>query len=364
MREKIKSRKELSEICGKLKRENRKIGFTSGVFDLLHAGHVDYLVKAKDICDVLVVGVNSDASVRRFKEKNRPVIPEVERAKVIAGLEAVDYVFIFGERRNRKNIESLKPDYYIKAGNYSKKELTSAKVIEKFGGEVKLIEPVYKVSSSGIIEKIIKKSDFSGYSNRETVEKDKTVCFRDEPPEISKAVFLDRDGTINEEIEYLHEVENFKLLPNAVEGVKEMQRAGYKIVIITNQPGIGLGYFEKEDFYRVNKRMLREFSSAGISVSKIYFCPHSKSENCMCRKPGTALIIRACRDLNLDISMSYFIGDKTSDIEAGKRAGAKTILVKTGSGGDDKRFDIKPDYTAEDLLDAASYIKTVLSCMS
>ena len=357
MKEKIKSRKELSEICGKLKRENRKIGFTSGVFDLLHAGHVDYLGKAKDLCDVLIVGVNSDVSVRRFKGKNRPVIQEGERAGVIAGLEAVDYVFIFGERRNRKNIESLKPDYYIKAGNYSKEELTSAKVIEKFGGEVKLIEPVYKVSSSGIIEKINRIGNLPGYSGRETVEKDKTVYFRDTLPDVSAAVFLDRDGTINEDVEYLHEVENFKLLSNVIEGIKKMQRMRYKIVIITNQPGIGLGYFKKEDFYRVNKRMLREFSSAGINVSKIYFCPHSKSENCECRKPGTALIVRACSDLNLDVSMSYFIGDKTSDIEAGKRAGAKTILVKTGFGGDDKRFDAKPDYTAKDLLDAAGYIE-------
>ncbi len=100
--------------------------------------------------------------------------------------------------------------------------------------------------------------------------------------------------------------------------------------------------------YRENRIFLSRYN---------HYSPHSKSENCECRKPGTALIIRACRDLNLDISMSYFVGDKTSDIEAGKRAGARTILVETGFGGDDKHFDVKPDYIAEDLLDAARYIK-------
>ena len=347
MRDKIKRREELAHICEVLRKQNKKIGFTSGVFDLIHAGHVDYLEKAKGMCDVLIVGVNSDVSVKEFKGKSRPFTPQDERARIVAGFDAVDYVFIFDERRNKKNIELLKPDYYIKAGDYSKGELTSGEVIEKLGGEVKLVEKTGSLSTSDIIERILKKK---------VVEEGYAVHFSRTPAKVSLAVFLDRDGTINEDVGYLHEPEKLKFLPNVFEGVKKMRDMGYKIVVITNQSGIGLGYFTNEDFYSVNTKMLKGFSAAGIILSKIYFCPHSKDEDCECRKPGTALIERARSDLNLDITRSYIIGDSTLDIEAGKRAGAKTILVRTGFGGSDGNFDVEPDYTADDLLDAANYI--------
>ncbi len=366
MRDKIKGREELAELCEGFRKQGKKIGFTSGVFDLIHAGHVDYLEKAKSICDILIVGINSDAGVRKFKGNARPIVPEDERARIIAGLEAVDYVFIFGERRNKKNIELIKPHYYIKAGDYSKAELTSAEVVEKLGGQVKLIEKTFESSTTDIIEKILTSlptpagragADRSTYvSAGKVVEKGKAVHFPLLPAKVSPAVFLDRDGTISEEVEYLHEPEKFKFLPNAARGIKKMQDMGYKIVIVTNQGGIGLGYFSKEDFYRVNRKMLKGFSSADVTISKIYFCPHSKSEGCNCRKPNIALINRACSDLNLDVSRSFMIGDKTSDIEAGKRAGCKTILVRTGFGGRDEEFDVEPDYIADNLLDAADYI--------
>ena len=154
MKDKIKSREKLAGLCEKFRKQGKKVGFTSGVFDLIHAGHVDYLEKAKSICDILIVGMNSDASAKKFKGDNRPITPENERAKIIAGLEAVDYLFIFGERRNKKNIEVIKPHYYIKAKDYSRAELTSGEVVEKLGGEVKLIEPAFLTSTSAVIEKI------------------------------------------------------------------------------------------------------------------------------------------------------------------------------------------------------------------
>ncbi len=356
MREKIKTREELASLCEDFRRQSKRVGFTSGVFDLIHAGHIDYLEKAKGMCDILIVGINSDASVKRFKGLSRPVLPERERSRVVAGFEAVDYVFVFNERRNKRNIELLKPHYYIKAGDYSKEELTSAEVVEKLGGEVKLIKTSFDISTTGIIEKIRSEEDVSASHAEETVEKDEFVHFPRRAGKSSPAVFVDRDGTINEDILYLHEPEKLRILPYAVEGIKKMQDMGFRIIIVTNQAGIGLGYFSKEDFYRVNKKMLGELSSAGISVSKIYFCPHGKEEGCECRKPGIALITRACSDLNLDMSRSYFIGAQTSDIEAGRRAGLKTKLMRTGFGGSDKKFDVKPDYVAADLLDAAGYI--------
>lgn len=352
IKDKIKRREELVEICRRLKAENKKIGFTSGVFDLIHAGHVEYLEKAKALCDVLIVGLNSDASTSAFKGAGRPIIPETQRALVLAALEPVDYVFVFDERRNKKNIELLQPDLYIKAGDYSTSQLTSKEIVEKVGGEVKLIPITIPVSTTDIISRITQ--NMAGALR--VIEEEQATHLSYRPLKTGPAVILDRDGTINKEIEYLHEPEKFVFLPGALEGMKKMQDMGYRIVIVTTQAGIGLGYFTKEDFYRVNRKMLQEVAKKGITIDRIYFCPHGKQEMCPCRKPEPGLIRRAKEDLNLDLSKSYVIGDKTSDIEAGRRAGTRTILVRTGHAGQDGEFDVKPDFVADNLLQAADYI--------
>jgi len=348
--DKIKTRSDLSALCQKLRESGKTIGFTSGAFDLLHAGHVDYLEKAKEICDVLVVGVNSDLSVKRYKGENRPVISENFRIKVVAALESVDYVFLFEERRNKKNIELLRPDFYIKAGDYNRNSLTSAADVESYGGEVRLIPVADSISTSSIIEKI---AGLEGGEKTNWVEIENAVYKKIRPAKKSPALFLDRDGTINEEVLYLHNPDELKIIPGVLEGVKKFQNMGYRIIIVTNQPGIGLGYFPESDFYAVNRRMLKSFSDAGILVDKIYFCPHSKSQECDCRKPEQDLIKRAEEDLNIDLSKSVMIGDKTSDIETGKRAGMTTFLVKTGFAGKDEEYDVVPDYEIASIKEAA-----------
>lgn len=351
--DKIKSRETLKAICKVLKGEGKTVGFTSGAFDLLHAGHVDYIEKAKALCDILVVGVNSDASIKKYKGEKRPLVSEHQRAKVVAALESVDYVFIFHERRNQKNIEALKPNYYIKAGDYKPEELTSKDTVEEYGGEVRIIPVKEEISTTDLVEKTAR---LAGESGEHFVEEDGVVHIQRRPFKRLPAVFLDRDGTINVEVSYLHEPEKFALLPNALEGIKKFQDMGYRIIIISNQPGIGLGYYSEEDFYRVNRIMLTAFSNGSIRVDKIYFCPHSKSERCSCRKPNQALIERAKNELNVDISQSFFIGDKTSDMETGKRAGMRTILVRTGFRGEDGDFSGEPDFWADDLMDAADIV--------
>jgi D-glycero-D-manno-heptose 1,7-bisphosphate phosphatase len=353
MQDKIKTRQSLVRICQNLRSQNKTIGFTSGAFDLLHAGHVDFLEKAGQICDVLIVAVNSDASVKKYKGPGRPIIPLKQRLLLVAALESVNYVFSFDERRNHKNIEILRPDYYIKAGDYSDKQLTSKETIEKFGGEVRLIPLKQPVSTSGIIESICADS---GKGAEKWIEFENAVHLERKSVKTAPAVFFDRDGTINEELDYLDDPMSFRLLPNVRDGMKKIQDMGYRIVILTNQPGIGMGYYTKHDFYRVNKTMLSQLSGAGILVDKIYFCPHSMAENCDCRKPGQALIERARTELNLDLSHSVIIGDRTSDIATGKRAGMKTVLVKTGAKGKDGLYQVESDYQAKNLLDAANWI--------
>ena len=353
IKEKIKTRDELVPICESLRKRCKTVGFTSGAFDLLHAGHADYLEKARAFCDVLIVGVNTDRSVKEYKGPDRPIVPESHRIKLVAALQSVDYAFLFDERRNQKNIEALKPKYYFKAGDYQKESLTSTETAQQFGGEVRLIPVTESASSTKIIEKILTSGE---YRSERWIENEKAVHIERIPAKTAPAVFLDRDGTIIEEMDYLHEPERLRILPNAMEGVKRFQDMGYRIVILTNQPGIGIGYYSKEDFYRVNRTLLKSFSEKGILVDKIYFCPHSKSEKCACRKPEQTLIQRARQELNLDLSRSVMIGDKTSDIETGRRAAMRTILVRTGFKGGDGEYRMKPDFTVTDLLEASQRI--------
>lgn len=349
---KVKSRQELADICVTFRQQGRRIGFTSGVFDLLHAGHVDYLEQARSTCDVLIVGINSDTSVQKYKGQGRPVIPQDQRAKVVAALEPVTFVFIFDERRNAKNIELLKPDYYIKAGDYQKSQLTSKEIVEQYGGQILLIPIKEQISTSAIINKLRNVDTLMG----SVIETRYGVHFYLQPEKIRPAIFLDRDGTINKEVEYLHEPEKFELLPGVGAGLRKLQDLGYRLVIVTNQAGIGLGYFTTEDFYRVNRKMFKELAAFDVKLDRIYFCPHNVTDKCRCRKPDTGLIERAQSDLKIDLTNSYIIGDKTEDIELGQRSGIKTILVKTGHAGRNHIFTVTPDCIAENLEDAVTKI--------
>lgn len=363
----IKTRSDLIFVCEQLKKKSIKIGFTSGTFDILHGGHLAYLKDCKNYCDVLFVAVNSDASVKAYKSPQRPIIPQNERIALVDALKAVDYTFIFEEKNNHENIKTLKPDIYLKAGDYSKATLSSSPIVESLGGKIKILPFKEGLSTTFIIERIVDiygKKEIYPSSKQKKKDDERNILMPAIPTpgsQISKAtVFLDRDGTINEEIEYLHQKEKFKLLPKALEGIKKLQEMGYRIAVVTNQAGIGLGYFTEEEFYTVNKVFLKSCHEQGIIIDKIYYCPHSKRDNCDCRKPNIGLFTRASHDIPADLKKSIIIGDKTSDIQAGKNANIYTVLVKTGHGGKDLEYSAKPDYVASDLLDAANHIENAL----
>lgn len=337
------SREEAIRLRDDYRKAGKTVGFTSGVFDLLHAGHVAYLTKASEIVDALFVGVNADSSVKSNKGELRPINPERQRAEVVAGLRAVAHVFVFDELNNNVNIELLKPDVYIKAGDYSVDKLTSRHIVESYGGRIEIIPFKEGHSTTSIIDKI------------------SVAAITREGPEIphlrSPAVFVDRDGTINEHVEYLSDPKRFAEIPGSFAALKHLKDLGYRIIIVTNQPGIGLGYFSKEEFFAVNREMMRQAAAVGGAIDKIYFCPHSKAEDCPCRKPEPFFLRRAEEELNIDLSASYVIGDMTSDVQLGKNGGAHTILVRTGRGGADGMFKVSADYVANDLTDAAAWIE-------
>ncbi|NPA13215.1 MAG: D-glycero-beta-D-manno-heptose 1,7-bisphosphate 7-phosphatase [Aquificae bacterium] len=173
----------------------------------------------------------------------------------------------------------------------------------------------------------------------------------------NKAVFLDRDGVINEDYGYVHRIEDFHIYPEVFPALRKLQEAGYKLLIVTNQSGIAVGYYTEEDFHRITDHMLSVFEREGIKIDKVYYCPHHpegiKPEytmECDCRKPNSGMIKQGIQEFNIDPSQSFLIGDKENDIKAAHKEGIKAALVKTGQG---KKYiqETTADYIGENILD-------------
>ena len=196
---------------------------------------------------------------------------------------------------------------------------------------------------------------------------------RDWPPapvaKYRRAVFLDRDGTINVDTHYPFEAESLELIPMALRGMRVLARLPLDIIVVSNQAGIALGLFTQAQMSHFNADLRSRIERAEGRVDAFYFCPHLEPKHlppgiapCECSKPAPGMLLEAARDFQLDLSGSFLIGDKTSDIAAGKSAGCVTILVQTG------RIDkeagerlIKPDHIAYDLYEAAQVVLSYLS---
>ena len=153
----VKTLDEIMILRKQFKNENKKVVFTNGVFDLIHAGHVDYLIKAKSLGDVLIVGMNSDASVKRIKGNSRPILAEKERAFIISNLKPVDFVTIFEEDTPANLIQNIIPDVLVKGADWSLDKIVGREIVEANGGEVKAIQFVNDQSTSKIIQSILDK---------------------------------------------------------------------------------------------------------------------------------------------------------------------------------------------------------------
>ena len=172
-----------------------------------------------------------------------------------------------------------------------------------------------------------------------------------------RAVFLDRDGTIMEDSNYVGDVERVLVIPGAPAALKRLQEAGYKLFIITNQSGVGRGYFTHEAVEAIHSHLDKYFGQTGVKFDRYYVCPHHPEDNCDCRKPKPKFLLDAAREYGLDLSRSFMIGDRTSDLQAGINAGVPTILVLTGVGRQTlAKQEAKPDHVAEDIGAAATWI--------
>ena len=178
---------------------------------------------------------------------------------------------------------------------------------------------------------------------------------------LKKAVFLDRDGTINEESEYLYRIEDCRFLPGVREAVKRLNSAGYLVVVVTNQSGIARGYYSESDLEKLHQYMEKEFAVSGARIDGWYYCPHhpnfpAEKAACDCRKPLPGMLQAASGELGIDLSSSWMIGDKSVDAEAGIAAGCRSILVRTGYGAAESAVAPAGAIIVDDLAAAVDVI--------
>jgi D-glycero-D-manno-heptose 1,7-bisphosphate phosphatase len=177
-------------------------------------------------------------------------------------------------------------------------------------------------------------------------------------------VFLDRDGTINIEKDYLYRIEDFEFIPGVPLAIKTLKDAGFLVIVVTNQSGVARGYYQLSDVDLLHAHIQRCLSAFGATVDAFYVCPHHPTEGlgefrreCQCRKGAPGMLLQAADDFDIDLKKSYIVGDKLADVEAGERAGCSTIMVKTGHGEKASRNLLAGKTpVCEDLSDAVAVI--------
>lgn len=182
---------------------------------------------------------------------------------------------------------------------------------------------------------------------------------------MKQAVFIDRDGTISEEVGYINHLSRFRLFPYAATAIKHLHNAGYLVILVTNQAGVARGYFSEEMVHTIHQKMTEELAAGGAALDAIYYCAHHPSVgeapyrlDCDCRKPKPGLLQRAAHEFNIDLANSWMVGDRYSDLELAVNAGVKSVLVLSGYGRGEwehhsQNWTIQPDLVAEDLGQAA-----------
>lgn len=198
-------------------------------------------------------------------------------------------------------------------------------------------------------------------------EVERGVVARSSLRDPAPAVFLDRDGTLNEEADGLRSIDQLRLIPGVAGAVQELNRAGFRVVIVTNQPVIAKGYVTEPELRRIHNKLESLLGLEHAFVDRIYYCPHHPDSGfpgerpelkvvCQCRKPSPGMLLQAARELNLDLTRSWMVGDTTIDMQCAQNAGVRSILVRTGHGGRDGKFNVQPGSTFDTLADAARFI--------
>ena len=297
------------------KRMGKTVVWTNGCFDLLHAGHVRSLRAAKALGDILIVGLNSDACVRAIKGRMRPLMPEQDRVEVIAALEAVDYVTLFDDPEPSPVLARIQPDIHCKGEDYAPgtgRPVPERDIILAYGGRIEFLPLFEGRSTSQIVGRILASTNGAP----------------GEASKLNRAIFLDRDGTIIEDVGYLSDAQSIRPLSGSLETLRALSESGWLLIVITNQSGVGRGLISSEELLEVRSDFEAIMRRAGAPITATYCCVHTPEENCGCRKPSPSLFFQAATENRIDLSQSWMIGDRESDILSGRSAGCSTIWLR------------------------------------
>lgn len=175
----------------------------------------------------------------------------------------------------------------------------------------------------------------------------------------NRAVFLDRDGVLMQDSNYVGHVDRVILIDHAPQALRRLQEAGYRLFVVTNQSGVGRGYFTREAVDEIHALLDQHFAQAGVKIDRYYICPHHPDDNCDCRKPKPKSLLAAAKEFDLDLARCFMVGDRASDIQCGLNARTRTVLVLTGAGGETQvTGNVQPEYVARDIGAAVDWILT------
>jgi|GEM_PF-496295 len=360
---KIKSREEIIEIADRLRAAGYSIVTTNGAFDLLHIGHLKMLQEAKSLGDVLIVGVNSDRSIRRFKGPNRPINSERDRAEMLAALACTDYVTIFDELTPVPLLDAIKPRYHVNSPEHGY-ACIEKEVVLRHGGEIYISRLVEGLSTTTLIEKILQ-----AYARPAP-----RAIFLDTgdllKPECREAEERSRRAVENGETAYPSPLSRFSapwssvLDEKVLQVLSQFRQAGYRLILLANHPEVAMGLRTEEELEERYGEVRRFLKALGIELDGIYWCPHhprgkigAYRRECACRKPLPGLLEQAVSDLNINLARSFVVGRKQEDILMGREINCKTILVEDASFQADPNFPVGPNFRVgsfEEVLERVS----------
>tara|TARA_Y100000741_G_scaffold365156_1_gene359807 strand:- start:436 stop:1452 length:1017 start_codon:yes stop_codon:yes gene_type:complete len=327
----LRDKEHLTDYLKNYRNNNLKIGTISGSFDCLHDGHMLSLDFAKKRVDHLFVLLNSDESVAIYKGKYRPIQKIKQRLENLERIYPELHYFVFNELVPNKILELVQPDIHFISQDWSANPVEKH-IILKHNGE------------------IITHPHLDGVSTTKNLQSKNFIL------KSNKAIFFDRDGTINNDTGYLSKVKDIEINKENLAGIAELSKLNFLNIIVTNQSGISKGFFDIETLSTINQKIIEIIQDNNGRIDKVYFDISDSDNPSKFRKPNNGMIIKACKEFDISLRDSWMIGDKDSDIELGKMCNMKTIYIKNNKYS--YSSEIKPDFKVNNLLEASKIIKS------